>query len=169
VLGFLVFNFPGGKVFMGDSGSMLLGYWLSIFLVFLYGKNSHYYRPMIAVLLLFLPIFDTIRLTVIRLLNSKSPFAASYVHVHHIFYRSGISHKNTTLLLYLIAIIPAYFALITRDRSGWEHLPFLVLYASLFGLLLELMVKNSRFLSKRIKKMRLFHEARKERSLEKGK
>lgn len=156
--GFLIFNFPHGKIFMGDSGSMLLGYWLSIFLIFLFGKDNHAYRPMIAVLLLFVPIFDTIRLTAVRIIKSKSPFTASYVHVHHIFYRCGISHKDTTLILYLVAIIPAYFALVTRDRSGWEHLPFVILYASLFGLLLEFMVRNTRFLAKRIKNMRLFNK-----------
>jgi UDP-GlcNAc:undecaprenyl-phosphate GlcNAc-1-phosphate transferase len=166
--GFLIYNFPHGRIFMGDSGSMLLGYWLSIFLVFLFGKDNHSYRPMIAVLLLFVPIFDAIRLTAVRIIKSKSPFTASYVHVHHIFYRSGVSHKNTTLLLYLVAIIPAYFALVTRVRSGWEHLLFAILYASLLGLLLEFMIKNSRFLAKRMKGISRSQNNPKESRLEKN-
>lgn len=162
VLGFLLFNFPHGKIFMGDSGSMLLGYWLGVFSVFLFGKGGSY-EPTIAVLLLFIPIFDTLRVLVVRLSKSKNPFWADKGHIHHILYRSGVSHENVTMLLIVFATVPALFALLTRNFDGWKHLLFVLVYASLLGVLIEFTVKSRRLWVKQIKRTMLFQDSRKKR------
>ena len=160
LLGFLIYNFPHGKIFMGDSGCMFLGYWLSMFSILLFGHEGPY-EPTIAVLLLFIPIFDLLRVVVIRVLRSVDPLLGDKRHLHHIIHRFGVSHQNSTLLLLLFAFVPAIFALITRSLEGWQHLLFLLVYASFFGVLLELMVKNIRVLTKRMKKMKMFYGSRK--------
>lgn len=90
ILGFLVLNFPwrgDAKVFMGDAGSMVLGFTLAWLLINgsqdVHANQRSLFHPIFAVWLLALPLYDTVSVMLIRLLKGKSPFHADRMHMHH--------------------------------------------------------------------------------------
>lgn len=124
VIGFLYYNFAerSKKIFMGDTGSMVLGFLLTftaicfidIFIakrgpgVIYYHLNS---APVIAVAILILPIIDTLNVIIVRLAEKRSPFEADKNHIHHKLLKMGFSHKRATLYIisyYLLIVLVAY-------------------------------------------------------------
>ncbi len=110
--GFLRFNFSSKrKIFMGDTGSMLVGFFMSIFVVkFLYLENFEAVfgfnnSPVVAVSILVIPLFDTIRVFIIRLLNGMSPFYPDRNHIHHLLLNSNLNHPQASVVLYLVNIL----------------------------------------------------------------
>lgn len=108
LIGFLRFNFSKtSKIFMGDTGSMILGFMLSFFAVrfvnlntsFRFDPTSFFNAPIIAIVILIIPIFDTLRVFVVRILAGKSPFSADRNHMHHILLDNGFSHITATTIL----------------------------------------------------------------------
>ncbi|NNK83012.1 MAG: undecaprenyl/decaprenyl-phosphate alpha-N-acetylglucosaminyl 1-phosphate transferase [Flavobacteriaceae bacterium] len=111
LLPFLWYNFSKNKkIFMGDTGSMIIGFLLAFFVVsFL--SDTHYnhlsfYKnsgPVIGLAILFFPLMDTFRIFVIRIfVYKKSPFIADKNHVHHRFLALGYTHKQSTALIVVI-------------------------------------------------------------------
>jgi UDP-N-acetylmuramyl pentapeptide phosphotransferase/UDP-N-acetylglucosamine-1-phosphate transferase len=97
---------------MGDTGSLILGFILTLFVIsFLEsaipGKSACNLQaaPAIALGILAIPIFDTLRVFWIRILRRQSPFHADRLHLHHILIQSGLSHKKATLILVLMNIL----------------------------------------------------------------
>jgi hypothetical protein len=92
---------------MGDTGSLIVGFLLSFFAVKYIILNSDYLynpqlgndAPILAMLILVLPLFDTLRMFIIRLLAFKSPFEGDRNHLHHILIDQGISHMAATIIL----------------------------------------------------------------------
>lgn len=122
VLGFLYYNLSdkNKKIFMGDTGSMLVGFLLAFtamcFLdIFIAKKGIYYYleaAPAIAVGILILPIVDTLNVIIIRLSEKRSLFEADKNHIHHKLLKLGLSHKKATLyiiLYFLFIVATAYF------------------------------------------------------------
>lgn len=122
ILGFLYYNLSdkSKKIFMGDTGSMLVGFLLAFtamcFLdIFIAKKGIYYYleaAPAIAVGILILPIVDTLNVIIIRLVEKRSPFEADKNHIHHKLLRLGLSHKKATfyiLMYFLFIVVVAYF------------------------------------------------------------
>lgn len=111
MIGFLIFNFHPAKIFMGDTGSLLIGFILSNMAIFLLKINefSHTESLLISpsqlVAVLFIPIYDMIRVFMIRLLNGDSPIKADRNHLHHMILKQGLTHKGATLLLCLFNLI----------------------------------------------------------------
>lgn len=108
LIGFLRYNWSTkNKIFMGDTGSLIVGFLLSFFAVKYIILNSDYLynpqlgndAPILAMLILILPLFDTLRMFIIRLLAFKSPFEGDRNHLHHILIDQGISHMAATILL----------------------------------------------------------------------
>lgn len=104
VLAFLRFNlcFPHipYRVFMGDAGSMFLGFMVAWFLISLSQSEQRVMTPVTALWILAVPLFDTGRLTIHRLIKGQSPFAADREHFHHLLLDAGLT-KNQTLLIML--------------------------------------------------------------------
>ena len=97
------------KIFMGDTGSLVLGFILTFFVInFLEsaipGKSSINIQaaPAIALGILSIPVFDTLRVFWIRILRRQSPFHADRLHLHHVLIQSGLSHKKATLILMIM-------------------------------------------------------------------
>ena len=122
VLGFLYFNLSdkSKKIFMGDTGSMLIGFLLAFtamcFLdIFIAKRGVYYYleaAPAIAVGILILPIVDTLNVIIIRLAEKRSPLEADKNHIHHKLLRLGLSHKRATfyiLIYFILIVMVAYF------------------------------------------------------------
>ena len=105
VSAFLVLNFrhPWCKkayVFMGDAGSLMLGFAIAWFAVrFSQGGPEGTIPPIVIAWILALPVFDTVSVMVRRLLKRQSPFLADRKHLHHICVRAGYSHSTTVNLL----------------------------------------------------------------------
>ncbi len=108
LVAFLIFNFPPAKIFMGDTGSLLLGLINSILVIKFIAiasagthSISFHSAPAIGFSILMIPLFDTIRVFSLRILNRRSPFSADRNHIHHFLLDAGFSHQQTTLICVL--------------------------------------------------------------------
>lgn len=109
LMGFMVFNFHPAKIFMGDTGAMAVGFilaYLVIQFILLNQANtaSEFYinnAPVFALALLIIPVVDTLRVTVLRLIAGNNPFKADYNHVHHQFINDGIAANFASPILWL--------------------------------------------------------------------
>ena len=100
------------KLFIGDAGSLFLGFWIAYFLVKLINltPGEGFYKfftksdniPVLVVAIINLPVLDTLRVMLVRVLKRKSPFSADRNHIHHIFIDKGYTHVKTSLLLCMI-------------------------------------------------------------------
>ena len=115
-VGFLSYNFnPNKKVFLGDTGSLLLGSVMSFFIFYTLNTSSfivtdgYISRPLFVVLLLIYPLADTLRAFVIRVYKKRSPFVADRIHLHHRLLNKGISHwrASVTILISSISVLLA--------------------------------------------------------------
>lgn len=109
-LGFLKFNFYPAKIFMGDAGSMFLGFCLaSLVLINLQYKAATAVAFLIPIIALAIPIYDTIMAMVRRILKKRPIFMADKKHLHHRLLSMGLSHKHVVLFLYFASV---YFGII---------------------------------------------------------
>jgi len=119
-LAFLRFNLTPAKIFMGDTGSLLLGLVASILALSFIDNQALaagtplYFpaAPSFAIAVLILPLFDTARVIAVRLILRRSPFQPDRNHIHHLMIDSGYSHMQATFILIfvnLIFIAVAYF------------------------------------------------------------
>jgi UDP-N-acetylmuramyl pentapeptide phosphotransferase/UDP-N-acetylglucosamine-1-phosphate transferase len=100
VFGFLRYNFYSAKIFMGDTGSLFLGLMMSVFMMKTFQTNiSTELSISTSIVLIFLPLFDTIRLFGQRILKHKSPFLADHNHIHHLVLRVMPNHLYATLTI----------------------------------------------------------------------
>jgi UDP-N-acetylmuramyl pentapeptide phosphotransferase/UDP-N-acetylglucosamine-1-phosphate transferase len=140
---FLRFNYSRGqrKIFMGDSGSLIVGLvlaFLSIKLLvmtpslpMIQNGFSPSNRVLFVACILFIPVFDTLRVIILRLLKGDSPFSADREHTHHIMLDLGLSHKKAGIFLASlnILVISTYWFFSNMLSNLW--LSFLV--ASMYG------------------------------------
>ncbi len=118
VLGFLKYNIHPARIFMGDTGSLLVGFIIAFLAVLLTQSPGAPVQPFIPFVILGLPIADTIRVMVSRMLQKKSPFSPDKTHVHHRFLDLGLSHRRTVLIIYGISLSLAGFAVLCRNWSS---------------------------------------------------
>lgn len=139
LLAFLRMNFSRkNKLFMGDTGSMIVGFLLAFFTISFINvaqldEDSAYFRasPALAFALLFYPLIDTLRVFFIRVVIHKtSPFKADKNHIHHRFIRSGYSHLMTTILISSINIIIIGIAFNLLHLNLNTQIIYLLLYGS---------------------------------------
>jgi UDP-GlcNAc:undecaprenyl-phosphate GlcNAc-1-phosphate transferase len=107
VLGFLPYNFNPAKIFMGDSGSMFLGYSLAV--ISISGTTRHisnlFITLLVPVLILSVPIFDTIFVMILRTIQGRKIFEGGKDHTSHQLVTLGLSQRKTVLLLYFVSIV----------------------------------------------------------------
>jgi UDP-N-acetylmuramyl pentapeptide phosphotransferase/UDP-N-acetylglucosamine-1-phosphate transferase len=120
LLGFLKYNFSeDSKIFMGDCGSLIVGFLLAyqgIKFLNINPENVQFYNSnnssILLLAILSYPLFDLLRVFVVRMMQKKSPFIADSNHIHHRLLRLGLNHKQATFLLFvsnLTLIIIAFF------------------------------------------------------------
>jgi len=118
-LGFLPFNFNPARIFMGDTGAMFLGYMLACIAVIGPFKSATAVAVFVPLLVLGVPIFDTVTGIVRRLLAGKSPLAADRGHIHHRLIDRGLTVRQAVLTIYLLTAILCLLALLLwRWRNG---------------------------------------------------
>lgn len=119
VLGFLPHNFPKAKIFMGDTGSLFLGLLMSVFVIKAFQTNAYNELSIsLALVPMFIPIFDTIRLCVTRLLERKSPMEADQNHLHHLVVNVTTNHTRATLLITLFHLLLIAFVVVVSFYGG---------------------------------------------------
>ena len=111
ITGFLFFNFsPVKKVFLGDTGALLLGSVIAFFIFYILNSNNYIItddiisRPLMVILLIIYPLADTLRASLIRMYKGKSPFLADRVHLHHRLIDKGYSHWGASTLILGLSI-----------------------------------------------------------------
>jgi len=117
-LGFLQFNFYPAKIFMGDAGSMLLGFVLAAVSVQGTMKSAAAISLLVPFLALMLPIFDTASAIVRRALRGQPVFKADREHIHHRLLAIGLSHRQAVLVMYLVGAVVGIFALLLPDTNA---------------------------------------------------
>ena len=112
LLAFLKYNFHPARLFMGDTGSLLVGMILSVLAINLIHsgvvtETIHFPNkgPLIAIIFLATPLFDSLRVFVVRIIYGKNPLYAGREHIHHALLDLGFGHKKTALALYLMSIL----------------------------------------------------------------
>lgn len=128
-VGFLLFNSRSpwrarAAVFMGDTGSLLLGLLLAWFAVRLAIAERPALAPIAAVWIVALPIGDTVTIMLRRLLRGKSPFSADREHLHHILLALGLSAGQAVAALFALSCALGFAAL----AAGWAGVPDYVLF-----------------------------------------
>jgi UDP-GlcNAc:undecaprenyl-phosphate GlcNAc-1-phosphate transferase len=118
VLGFLRYNVFPARIFMGDAGSLTIGFVISFLAISLTQGEGILIQPVVPLLIIGLPVADTLRVMVGRLRRGQSPFAADRTHIHHRFLALGISHRTTVFLLYGISLVWAAAAVMFRDSQA---------------------------------------------------
>jgi UDP-N-acetylmuramyl pentapeptide phosphotransferase/UDP-N-acetylglucosamine-1-phosphate transferase len=137
LLGFLRFNFSRtSKIFMGDTGSLVVGFLLSFFTIAFLRYNvenmgeafTFFNAPIVAMVILIVPIFDTLRVFIVRIINGKSPFVADRNHMHHLLIDNGLSHLAASAVLWVITIVnTVLFFVFHGDLSNTLSLCFYIL------------------------------------------
>ncbi|MDP4239818.1 MAG: MraY family glycosyltransferase [Bacteroidota bacterium] len=123
---FFLYNVFGGKrkIFMGDSGSLLLGYMITLY-VFEFCEMNAYKciaepfqmsaAPAVAICVLFVPLFDTVRVMLTRLKKGVSPFRPDKNHIHHLLLKTGLKHRQVTFVLLLVSFFFIVLGIIGRQ------------------------------------------------------
>lgn len=124
-LGFLYFNFYPAKIFMGDTGALFLGYMISV-LSLLGFKNVTVVSFVIPVIILGVPISDTIFAIIRRIITKKPLTTPDKSHLHHCLIRIGYSHRQTVLIIYGIATLFGALAVIFREANSSVLLVFII-------------------------------------------
>jgi UDP-GlcNAc:undecaprenyl-phosphate/decaprenyl-phosphate GlcNAc-1-phosphate transferase len=118
-IAFLIYNFSPAKIFMGDTGSLLLGLINAILVIKFINiagnpavKLPLEASPALGFAILMIPLFDTLRVFTLRILNRRSPFSPDRIHVHHFLLDLGFTHRMVTFTcvgVNIVFIVAAYF------------------------------------------------------------
>jgi UDP-GlcNAc:undecaprenyl-phosphate GlcNAc-1-phosphate transferase len=122
LLGFLIFNHSPARIFMGDTGSLLLGLINAILVIRFISTADNptsvfqlSSSPAIGFAILMVPLFDTIRVFSVRILNRRSPFSPDRNHIHHMLLDKGLSHSAVTYTCVGLNLLFIAFAFYARD------------------------------------------------------
>ena len=136
VLGFLVFNFPPASIFMGDSGSMFLGFTLSVLAIARQPQASNVLAILgVPTLLFLLPILDTALVTTTRILRGESPVQGGRDHTSHRLIAFGFSERQVLLALFSVAIITGIAGLVIESLDYWLSLILVPLLIITFAII----------------------------------
>ena len=141
LLGFLRYNTYPARIFMGDSGSQLLGFIMGVLAILLTNSTSGPFSPVLSLFLLGLPFLDTLGVSVQRLVEGRSPFIGDRTHLHHKLMTAGLSHYEAVTAIYALQAGMVGAAYLLRWQSDTLIVP---LYLLLAGAVLALYVAAGR-------------------------
>lgn len=143
LLGFLRYNFHPSRIFMGDAGSLFLGYTLASLTLLntYYSSESPTLFPVIMPLLILgVPIFDTFSVIFLRLKAGESVFKADRRHFSHRLVALGMTQRQAVLLVYLVSFCVGINAILLRSVETWGALIILIQAVGILGLIICLEV-----------------------------
>lgn len=140
LVGFLYYNFNPAKIFMGDTGSLVIGFLLAVMAIKYLQLDQLKDGTTLTIVfgILILPVFDTLRVFGVRILKGNSPFSPDRNHIHHLLGKTGYNHKQSALIMYAANII----IISTAFYIGFSNLSIitsLVLIIALTTLLSEIL------------------------------
>lgn len=136
-LSYLILNFPfpglrkRARVFMGDAGSMFLGFSLAWFLVSLSQGHHPAANPVTMLWILAIPLFDTTRLLVRRTLRKLSPFKPNNDHLHHLLQAHGFKAWQISLLITFISLVLGLYGILGSHfglSESWMFVSFILIF-----------------------------------------
>ncbi len=108
LLGFLVFNFPPAKIFMGDSGSLVIGFFVALLTLrttyYHEAQSGQWYPVLMPIVVMAVPLYDFVSVTLLRISQGKSPFIGDTQHFSHRLKKRGLTDTQTVLTLYLATL-----------------------------------------------------------------
>jgi len=108
LLGFLVFNFPPASIFMGDAGSLVVGFFVALLTLrttyYHQAQSGSWYAVLLPLIAMAVPLYDFISVTLLRISQGKSPFVGDTQHFSHRLRRRGLTDTQTALTLYLATL-----------------------------------------------------------------
>ncbi|GAF15123.1 undecaprenyl-phosphate N-acetylglucosaminyl 1-phosphate transferase [Bacillus sp. JCM 19045] len=142
--GFLLFNFHPAKIFMGDTGSLFLGYMIAVLSTMGFFKSVTIVSLIVPLLILGVPIVDTLFAIVRRKLNRQGIGEADKGHLHHCLLKKGYGHRQVVLTIYGVSLLFGIAALLLSMSNLWLSLLLLLLvtlfvqlFAEIIGLIGE--------------------------------
>lgn len=162
IIGFLKFNISPARIFMGDSGALVIGFTISVLSILFVNSiwennqvGTTIYHPAGAVVVtlsvLFIPIFDSFRVFIARIMKGKHPFHADRTHIHHFLLDIGFSHSHTVSTLLTANFLVITIALFVQNLNPNFALGILLLVTMLLFSVLYYMRKNRLAEMERIK------------------
>jgi UDP-N-acetylmuramyl pentapeptide phosphotransferase/UDP-N-acetylglucosamine-1-phosphate transferase len=151
IIGFLYYNWQPSRIFMGDTGALVMGVLLSFLTIKFININfslplddPHRFSSSVgtAVMVMVIPIFDTLRVIVIRLRKLQSPFHADKNHLHHQFLKLGFSHSKAVVFIAIIHIFFALLALALKNSPDAVILPVVIIGCVLINMALRVAQKR---------------------------
>ncbi len=152
IAGFLKYNVSPAKIFMGDTGSLLIGLISAVMaLKFIeISKNPGinypqiFSAPALTVAILIGPVFDTLRVFTIRIANGTSPFTADRNHIHHRILSLGLNHIQTTLLLAGINILSIIIVLLFSNIGNTALIITIISVSLLFNWMITFLLRSKK-------------------------
>ena len=126
VLGFLRYNWFPANLFMGDAGSLCLGFSLAYMAITLTQSEGSHIRPMVPLLLLAVPIVDTLAVMLKRLVRGDGMFTADRHHLHHIFIRYGFSRQQTVHYILALSLLLTFLSFLSPVFHVKDSVLFLI-------------------------------------------
>lgn len=136
-LGFLIHNFYPAKIFMGDTGSLFLGYMISITAILGFTKSATILSLIIPIIILAIPIMDTTFAIIRRIVNEKPLTAPDKYHLHHCLIRLGFTHRQSVVVIYLLSVLFSLAAIIFTRSTIWGSSVLIVVLLLLIELIVE--------------------------------
>ena len=136
ILGFLRYNFHKATIFMGDTGSLVCGFIVSILTIQFIEMRAVPSSPSVALGILFVPLFDTLRVSLIRISKGISPFSPDKNHIHHCILGMGFKQISTVLILALINIFVILFVIKFADLGNQYIITLLLVFSAILSLIL---------------------------------
>lgn len=145
---FLLFNWQPSRIFMGDTGALILGFLATCFAILFINQNyqlpeAHPYKFAASVssclAIMIIPLLDTLRVFIIRITQGKSPFEADKNHLHHEIIRLGISHAGAVVILAIVNLSFIAVAILGRHLGDLILFPILASMAVTYLVLLKIL------------------------------
>ncbi|MBD3307874.1 undecaprenyl/decaprenyl-phosphate alpha-N-acetylglucosaminyl 1-phosphate transferase [candidate division KSB3 bacterium] len=146
-LGFLIYNFHPSKIFMGDAGSLFIGYTIAALTVsssYVTTRSISQLPVVIPILVLGVPLFDTFSVMVIRWREKRPLFVGDNSHFSHRLLKLGMSTRQAVIFIYLVTLCVGISAILIPDLHILGSILVLIQEALIFGLISLLMVKGHR-------------------------
>ena len=150
IVGFLRFNITPAKIFMGDTGSLLIGLISAVMALKFMGASTVtngklpeiYCVPALTFAILIGPIFDTIRVFIIRISSGVSPFTADRNHIHHRMLKLGFNHLQTTIILTSTNIASILLVLLFKNYGNSTLIIMITCVSLVFNWLITFFIRS---------------------------
>jgi UDP-GlcNAc:undecaprenyl-phosphate/decaprenyl-phosphate GlcNAc-1-phosphate transferase len=142
IIGFLRYNLHKAIIFMGDTGSLVCGFIVAVLAIQFVEMKTVPNAPSIAVAILIIPLLDTVRVFILRILAGMSPFSADKNHIHHRLISLGLSQLNTVLVLGLLNLIAIILSIYFSYLDSNTLLGIILTYALFYSIIIEWLARK---------------------------